>query len=94
VRGAVSDDRPYRDRSNPVEDYRDYFVCPESSVRWFLAHPEEAARMREKARLEYETNYTAEGNHDQILSIYESVLSAHANLEDCSLTPIQGMCTD
>ena len=30
------------------------------AVRWWLAHPAEAALMRAQARLEYETKYTAE----------------------------------
>jgi glycosyltransferase involved in cell wall biosynthesis len=59
-------------------------------VRWFLAHTEEAARMRETARLEYESKYAGERNYAQIVSIYESVLSARVNLEECSSTPMQG----
>src|ERR1700722_8726336 len=58
-------------------------------VLWFLPHAEEAARMRAEARLEYESKYAGEINHAQIVSIYESVLSARVNLEECSSTPMQ-----
>jgi glycosyltransferase involved in cell wall biosynthesis len=40
-------------------------------VRWFLAHPEFASRMRTEARREYETRYTAETNYGQMMEIYQ-----------------------
>jgi glycosyltransferase involved in cell wall biosynthesis len=44
------------------------------AVRWWIAHPAEAAFMRSEARLEYETKYTAEENYTQMMNIYDSVL--------------------
>jgi glycosyltransferase involved in cell wall biosynthesis len=44
------------------------------AVRWWAAHPAEAAFMRTEARLEYETKYTAEENYKQMMNIYDSVL--------------------
>jgi glycosyltransferase involved in cell wall biosynthesis len=44
------------------------------AVRWWSAHPAEAAFMRTEARLEYETKYTAEENYAQMMNIYDSVL--------------------
>jgi glycosyltransferase involved in cell wall biosynthesis len=44
------------------------------AVRWWSAHPAEAAFMRGEARLEYETKYTAEENYAQMMNIYDSVL--------------------
>jgi glycosyltransferase involved in cell wall biosynthesis len=44
------------------------------AVRWWSAHPSEAAFMRTEARLEYETKYTAEENYAQMMNIYDSVL--------------------
>ncbi len=44
------------------------------AVRWWSAHPAEAAFMRTEARLEYETKYTAEENYTQMMNIYDSVL--------------------
>jgi len=51
-------------------------------VRWFRAHPKEAAFMRTQARLEYETKYTAEVNYAQMIEIYESVLSPRLRQPD------------
>jgi glycosyltransferase involved in cell wall biosynthesis len=45
-------------------------------VRWLRAHPAEAAHIRIQARLEYEAKYTGDRNYEQIIRIYESVLSA------------------
>jgi glycosyltransferase involved in cell wall biosynthesis len=40
------------------------------AVRWFRAHPNETARMREQVRLEYEMKYTADRNYAQMMNIY------------------------
>jgi glycosyltransferase involved in cell wall biosynthesis len=45
------------------------------AVGWWSAHPAEAALMRGRVRLEYETKYTAERNYSQIMNIYELVLN-------------------
>jgi glycosyltransferase involved in cell wall biosynthesis len=44
------------------------------AVRWWSAHPAEAAFMRTEARLEYETKYTPEENYTQMMNVYDSVL--------------------
>ncbi len=55
------------------------------AVRWWGAHPAEAALMRAQARLEYETKYTAEGNYVQIMNIYDSVLSPSKHADNLAL---------
>jgi glycosyltransferase involved in cell wall biosynthesis len=50
------------------------------AVRWWTAHPAEAALMRQQARLEYETKYTAEGNYQQLMNLYEKVLASEKSL--------------
>jgi glycosyltransferase involved in cell wall biosynthesis len=45
------------------------------AVGWWRAHPMEAALMRGRVRLEYETKYTAERNYSQMMNIYELVLN-------------------
>jgi glycosyltransferase involved in cell wall biosynthesis len=47
------------------------------TVRWFLAHPAEAAFMGAQARREYEVKYTADVNYTQMINIYQAVLSLH-----------------
>jgi glycosyltransferase involved in cell wall biosynthesis len=44
-------------------------------VRWLRAHPREAMHMRTQARLEYERKYTGDRNYEQLMHIYESVVS-------------------
>jgi glycosyltransferase involved in cell wall biosynthesis len=44
-------------------------------VRWLRAHPAEAMHMRTQARLEYERKYTGDRNYEQLMHIYESVVS-------------------
>jgi glycosyltransferase involved in cell wall biosynthesis len=51
------------------------------AVRWWGAHPAEAARMRVQARLEYETKYTADVNYAQLMTIYDSVLDPSTSKE-------------
>ena len=51
------------------------------AVRWWAAHPAEAALMRAQARSDYETKYTAEVNYAQMISIYESVLKRSVSKE-------------
>jgi glycosyltransferase involved in cell wall biosynthesis len=41
---------------------------------WVLGHPEELARMRRKARQEFETRYTAERTYEQLLGIYHTAI--------------------
>jgi glycosyltransferase involved in cell wall biosynthesis len=43
-------------------------------VDWFLSHPEEQARMRWRARAEFEAKYTAERNYRMLVAIYASAL--------------------
>jgi glycosyltransferase involved in cell wall biosynthesis len=57
------------------------------AVRWFRAHPNETARMREQARLEYEMKYTAESNYAQMMNIYELVLNLSAG-KDVAIPPV------
>ena len=45
------------------------------AVGWWSTHPTEAALMRGRVRLEYETKYTAERNYSHMMNIYESVLN-------------------
>jgi glycosyltransferase involved in cell wall biosynthesis len=49
------------------------------AVHWWVAHQDEAGRMRVNARLEYESKYTAEKNYSRIMSIYELTLSFAAS---------------
>jgi glycosyltransferase involved in cell wall biosynthesis len=44
-------------------------------VRSFLADPALASRMRANARREYESKYTAETNYQQLIAIYEHLLT-------------------
>lgn len=41
-----------------------------TQVEWALAHPQELATMRQEARKEFETKYTAKENYRQIMEIY------------------------
>jgi glycosyltransferase involved in cell wall biosynthesis len=43
-----------------------------AKVEWVLDHPSQSERMRNEARGEYETKYTAEQNHQRLMGIYES----------------------
>ncbi len=45
------------------------------AVEWALDHPEELARMRGEARAEFEANYTAERNYQQLMAIYRQALA-------------------
>ena len=40
-------------------------------VRWLWDHPEEAVRMGQNARREYQQKYTPERNYQQLIEIYE-----------------------
>jgi glycosyltransferase involved in cell wall biosynthesis len=51
------------------------------AVRWWVAHPDEAALMRVRARQTYEAEYTAQRNYAQLMSIYELVLNLNASDE-------------
>ncbi|MCT7963298.1 glycosyltransferase [Laspinema sp. D1] len=42
-----------------------------AQVEWAIAHPEELKTMRQKARREFESKYTADSNYQQLLKIYE-----------------------
>jgi glycosyltransferase involved in cell wall biosynthesis len=50
----------------------------EAQVSWALAHPDVWARMRGQARLEYEKNYTADQNYQQLITIYEAALERNS----------------
>jgi glycosyltransferase involved in cell wall biosynthesis len=56
-------------------------VALAEAVRWWVAHPAEAALMRAQARSDYETKYTAEINYAQMINIYESVLKRSVSKE-------------
>lgn len=43
-------------------------------LEWFSDHPIEVRKMRDEARAEYETKYTAEKNYEMLLSIYERAI--------------------
>jgi glycosyltransferase involved in cell wall biosynthesis len=45
-----------------------------AKVRWAWDHPQEMAEMGRSARREYERNYVADRNYEQLSSIYERVL--------------------
>jgi len=47
------------------------------AVNWLLAHPDEAAAMRQAARAEYEAKYTAESNYQRLMAIYERAIEAN-----------------
>jgi glycosyltransferase involved in cell wall biosynthesis len=51
-----------------------------AQVNWMLGHPHEWNEMRQNARLEFETRYTAELNYDGLIRIYERAIE-HANSE-------------
>ncbi|MCX7593399.1 MAG: glycosyltransferase [Fischerella sp.] len=42
-----------------------------AKVEWLLAHPKELSQMRQEARSEYETKYTAKHNYYKLMEIYE-----------------------
>lgn len=42
-------------------------------VNWILTHPVELAQMRQEARREFETKYTAEKNYQRLMEIYQLV---------------------
>ncbi|WP_421658243.1 glycosyltransferase family 4 protein [Leptothermofonsia sp. ETS-13] len=42
-----------------------------TNVEWILAHPTQLAQMRQEARLEFETRYTAKQNYQKLMEIYE-----------------------
>lgn len=44
-------------------------------VEWALAQPEQLAKMRQQARAEFESHYTARQNYKQLMKIYETALS-------------------
>jgi glycosyltransferase involved in cell wall biosynthesis len=56
------------------------------AVRWWIAHPGEAARMRAQARLEYEAKYTASVNYAELMKIYGLVLNRAVG-EDFVVSP-------
>lgn len=43
-------------------------------VTWLFQHPAELQQMRQAARHEFETKYTAERNYEQLIAIYERCL--------------------
>jgi glycosyltransferase involved in cell wall biosynthesis len=45
------------------------------TVEWALAHPQELARMRARARAEFEANYTPERNYQLLMAIYRQALA-------------------
>jgi glycosyltransferase involved in cell wall biosynthesis len=49
-----------------------------NALQWAFDHPSEIRAMREHARLEFESKYTAETNYRQLMRIYEAALPAMA----------------
>ena len=47
-------------------------------VRQLMANRDALATMRKVARREYEQNYTARANYEQLMQIYEQAISRHA----------------
>jgi glycosyltransferase involved in cell wall biosynthesis len=45
-----------------------------AKIQWLLAHPQDLMQMRQAARFEFESKYTAEENHRRLLNIYGRVL--------------------
>lgn len=43
-------------------------------LRWALEHPQDMAAMGQRARAAYETHYTAERNHAQLMTIYQEAI--------------------
>ncbi len=43
-------------------------------VQWALEHPQQIQQMRIQARTEFETQYTAEKNYQQLMKIYQQVI--------------------
>jgi glycosyltransferase involved in cell wall biosynthesis len=56
------------------------------AVRWWIAHPGEAARMRAQARVTYQAKYTASVNYAELMKIYELVLNRAAS-EEFAMSP-------
>ncbi|MGB3402405.1 MAG: glycosyltransferase [Microcoleaceae cyanobacterium] len=46
-----------------------------AKVQWALAHPQPLQQMRIQARSEFEAKYTAEQNYQQLLKIYQQVIT-------------------
>ncbi|AFY82264.1 glycosyltransferase [Oscillatoria acuminata] len=44
-------------------------------IEWILSHPLEVKKMRQEARKEFESKYTADLNYQQLLNIYELALA-------------------
>jgi glycosyltransferase involved in cell wall biosynthesis len=44
-------------------------------IEWILSHPLEVKKMRQEARREFESKYTATQNYQQLMEIYETVRS-------------------
>lgn len=44
-----------------------------ATLQWAIGHPVKLRQMRQTARTEFETNYTAQQNYQQLLEVYQSV---------------------
>jgi glycosyltransferase involved in cell wall biosynthesis len=51
-----------------------------AKVKWALNQPSAAETMGKEARREYEANYTAEANYDQLIGIYQQTIKAKRNV--------------
>jgi glycosyltransferase involved in cell wall biosynthesis len=58
-----------------------------AKLRWAAVHPAETARMGRMARAEYEANYTADLNYQQLLTIYDGAIETRAAYPTCSKGP-------
>jgi glycosyltransferase involved in cell wall biosynthesis len=45
-----------------------------AQLRWLQTHPEDASKMRNAARLEFERRYTGEVNYQQLIQIYQNAV--------------------
>lgn len=51
-----------------------------AKVDWLLSHPAERANMQIATRAEYESRFTAERHHQQLMSVFEEVVAAAPNV--------------
>lgn len=48
-----------------------------AQVKWFLSNPEKVSQMRQKARSEFESKYTAQENYNKLIKIYTEAFHPH-----------------
>lgn len=60
----------------PIGDETDLIA----KVQWLLAHPEQLAKMRKQARLQFETKYISTQNYRQLIEIYNQAIEVNKQL--------------